>query len=120
MKRWQLILTFVSVFIAGALSGGLTATRFFHPFGPHPKPSDMTARMMRSLKSEVNLTPDQVEKIQPIVARTMEQMVGFHHELSGRIHVLIDASDQEIESYLDPKQKAQFESMRAKRRRPPD
>ena len=80
----------------------------------------MTNRMMRMLKSDLALRPDQEEKIKPVVARTTEQTLGFHRELSARIQAAIDSSDLEIEAFLDPNQKAKFEKLRAKRPHPPN
>ena len=88
------------------------------PFGPNPSTAaKMTERMMSMLKTDLDLRPDQEEKIKPVVARTTEQTLGFHRELSARIQAAIDSSDLEIEACLDPNQKERFEKLRAKRPR---
>jgi hypothetical protein len=117
MKRWKVALAFAAVFLAGVIVGGSTVMRLIPPpFGPFPNAAaKMTERMMRMLKSDLALRPDQEEKIKPVVARTTEQTVGFHRELSARIQAAIDSSDLEIEAFLDPNQKAKFEKLRAKR-----
>jgi len=116
MKRWKIILAFAAIFFAGVIAGGVAVIRIIPPpFGPLPDAAKMTAHLMRKLKSDLALTPDQEAKIQPVVARATEQTVAFHHELSARIRTAIDSSDLEIEGFLDAKQKAQFESLRAKR-----
>ena len=121
MKRWKIILAFAAVFFAGVIAGGLTVMRLLPPpFGHFPSSADMADRIMRGLKSDLALSPDQVAKIQPVVARSTEQFRAFHHELSARIRTAIDSSDLEIEGFLDSKQKAKFESIRAKRPHPPD
>jgi hypothetical protein len=116
MKHWKIVLAFAAVFFAGVLAGGVAVMRLIPPpFGPFPNSAELTDRMIRTLKVDLNLTPDQVAKIQPVIARTTEQTVAFHRELSARIQSDIDSSDVQIEGFLDPKQKARFESIRAKR-----
>ena len=120
MKRWKIALAFAAVFLAGVIAGGLMTVRFVHPpFGPFPSAAEMTAHMMRRLNSDLALSADQAAKIQPVVARSTEQTTAVHRELSGRIQATIDASDLEIEGFLDARQKARFESIRAKRPRLP-
>jgi hypothetical protein len=119
MKRWKIILAFAAVFFAGVIAGGLVALRFIpRPFGPHPTAAELTAHVMHRLKSDLALNPDQIAKIQPVVASTAEQTVAFHRELSARIRTAIDSSDLEIEGFLDSEQKAKFENVRAKHRPP--
>ena len=121
MKRLKIILPFAAVFFAGVIAGGVTVMRLIPPpFGPFPNAAKMTAHMMRKLKSDLALSPDQEAKIEPVIARTTEQTVAFHHELSARIQAAIDSSDLQIEGFLDARQKAKFESIRAKRPRLPN
>ena len=110
MKRWKLGLTFTAVFLAGMIAGGLTILRIIPPFGGVPDAGSMTAHLMRRLNHDLPLTPEQTAKIQPIIARTTEQTLASHREFTSRIEAIIDASDSEIESLLDPTQKARFES----------
>jgi uncharacterized protein YneF (UPF0154 family) len=121
MKRWKFALAFAAVFVAGVIVGGLIVMRLIPPpFGPNPTTAaKMTERMMSMLKTDLNLRPDQEEKIKPVIARTTEQAVGFHRELSTRIQAAIDSSDLEIEGFMDSQQKAKFEKLRAKRPRLP-
>jgi hypothetical protein len=121
MKRWKIVLAFAAVFLAGVIVGGLAIMRCIPPpFGPSPSAAKMTAHMMSRLNSDLALTPDQAAKIQPVIARATEQTVAFHRDLSARIRTAIDSSDLEIEGFLDPKQKAKFESIRAKHPHPPN
>lgn len=118
MKRWKIILAFVAVFLAGALVGGVTVMRFVPPpFHGPPNEAEMTEHLMRMLKSELHLTPDQAARIQPIVVRVTQQMIGFHQEVAGRMDESIDASDREIAACLDPAQKVKFAEICAKRPR---
>jgi hypothetical protein len=116
MKRWKITLAFVAVFFAGVIVGGMAVMRLIPPpFGPFSSAAKMTAHMMRRLKSDLELSPEQTAKIQPVIARATEQTVAIHRELSAQIRTAIDSSDLEIEGFLDSKQKAKFESIRAKR-----
>jgi hypothetical protein len=72
------------------------------------------------LRADLDLRPDQVEKIRPVIARTTEQTVDFHREFSTRIQTAIDSCDLEIEGFMDSQQKMKFEKLRAKRRHLPN
>ncbi len=116
MKHWKIILTFTAVFLAGAIVGGLAVMRFVTPpFFRVPDAAEMTAQMMHRLKADLALRPDQEASIQPILARSTEKAVSLHREFLHWMGDNIDACDLEIETYLDARQKAQFESIRAKR-----
>jgi hypothetical protein len=115
MKRWKIVLAFAAVFFAGVIVGGVAVMRLIPPpFGHFPNAAEITARMMRRLQSDLDLSPDQAVKIRPVIARAAEQTVG----LSAQIRALIDSSDLEIEGFLDSKQKAKFESIHAKHQHP--
>ncbi|PYK52411.1 MAG: hypothetical protein DME51_00380, partial [Verrucomicrobia bacterium] len=64
--KWKLIAGFILVFVAGGISGaflgGLYARHLF--FGFH-HPEQIGARMKERLRTELNLTPEQVAKISP-------------------------------------------------------
>src|SRR6266576_1601786 len=69
--QWKLIAGFILVFIAGGISGaflgGLYAQQHFLEFH---RPELIGARMKERLRSELNLTPEQVAKISPIIDKT--------------------------------------------------
>jgi Spy/CpxP family protein refolding chaperone len=116
MKPWKLILAFLVVFAAGAVTGGFTAGRFFHgPFRSPPGATQIADHVMRDFKNDVDLKPEQTPQIREIVFRHAEELVALHRDLATRMRATIAESDREVTALLDEKQKAQFEKMRANR-----
>jgi len=73
--QWKLIGGFILVFIAGGITGaffgGLHARHVFFEFH-HPEL--IGTRMKEELHKELNLTPEQIAKISPIVDKTAAQL----------------------------------------------
>ena len=73
--QWKLIAGFILVFIAGGISGaflgGLYARHHFFAFH---RPELIGGRMKERLRAELNLTPEQVAKISPIIDKTAVQL----------------------------------------------
>ncbi len=93
--QWKLIAGFILVFIAGGISGaflgGLYAQQHFLEFH---RPELIGARMKERLRSELNLTPEQVAKISPIIDKTADQLV---HESMAEAHrqIAVNLTDEQ-------------------------
>src|SRR5436190_548789 len=85
--KWKLIAGFILVFAAGGISGaflgGLYARHLF--FGLH-HPEQIGARMKERLRTELNLTPEQVAKISQIIDKTAVQLRDIQRETGRRVH----------------------------------
>jgi hypothetical protein len=116
MKPWKLVLTFVAVFVAGAVIGALATTHFVHPpFGPPPSGDEFTRHIMGQLRRELNLSPEQSAKIEPVIAHNVQELMAFHRQLEAQVQTSLDTTDKQVEELLDPAQRAAFAKFRAKR-----
>src|SRR5437773_12382209 len=83
--QWKLITGFILVFIAGGISGaflgGLYAQQHFLEFH---RPELIGARMKERLRSELNLTPEQVAKISPIIDKTANHLRELRRDTARR------------------------------------
>jgi hypothetical protein len=121
MKRWKIVLSFVAVFLAGALVGGAVTLRLAHEhFFKPPQPADMVAHIMKELRSELELTPEQVEKIQPIVEKSTAEAEENRRQIFQRLHAIFEASDEAIKAQLTSVQVTKFEQLKARRPKPPE
>lgn len=121
MRRWKIILSFVLVFLTGALVGGALTVHLAHEhFLKPPKASEMTERLMREFQSELKLTPEQVEKIRPIVAQSTSEAEAYHQQTFARFQEIFDQADEAIRSQLSDEQKALFEKFKARHPKPPE
>jgi hypothetical protein len=73
--QWKLIVGFILVFIAGGITGaflgGLYARHLFFEFH---HPALIGARMKERLRTELNLTPEQVASVSPIIDKTAAEL----------------------------------------------
>jgi len=88
MKRWNLpiaVYLFV-VFVSGGVVGALGYRMYSPPSAhsePHVSPAVMRRQYLDELRSRVNLTPDQVQKMNPILDETdasFTQARDRHHQ----------------------------------------
>src|SRR6266496_4193548 len=99
--QWKLIGGFILVFIAGGITGaffgGLHARHLFFEFH-HPEL--IAARMKERLQTELNLTPEQVAKISPIVDKTAAQLKQIRRDTGRRVHQIMTEAQPFIEKDL--------------------
>jgi Spy/CpxP family protein refolding chaperone len=116
--KWKLVAGFLLVFVAGGVTGAFVAaatTRHFFFTAPH---HGLAAERMRArLQAELNLTPEQMKKISPIIDRTGAQLEQIRMETTRRVHETFADSHRQISEDLTPEQKAKFEQMRQRRQR---
>jgi len=107
-----------ALFLAGAATGGIvgacTAKRmmFLHP----PRPHDLTEHMRAQLQSRLHLTPEQKQKIDPILDQTDTQLKAIHQETMTKVGQIIDQTHQKIAAELTPEQRTQLEQLEKERR----
>jgi Spy/CpxP family protein refolding chaperone len=116
--RWKLIAGFILVFVAGGISGaflgGLYARHLF--FGFH-QPEQIGARMKERLRADLNLTPEQVAKISPIIDKTAVQLREIRRETARHVHETIAETHRQIAVNLTDEQRQKLQQMEERHRR---
>ena len=116
--RWKLIAGFILVFVAGGISGaflgGLYARHLF--FGFH-QPEQIGARMKERLRAELNLTPEQVAKISPIIDKTAVQFREIRRETARRVHETIAEAHRQMAVNLTDEQRQKLQQIEERHRR---
>jgi hypothetical protein len=111
--KWKLIAGFLLVFVAGGLTGGFVAAATIrHYFFAVSRHAVGAQRMRERLKAELNLTPEQVAKISPIVDRTAAQLENIRKDTARRVHETFAGAHRQMAADLDPEQKAKLEQFR--------
>ena len=92
--QWKLIAGFLLVFVAGGITGAFVGGSYArrHFFELH-HPERIGGRMKERLRAELNLTPEQVAKISPIIDKQLlncgtfaeTRVDGFTRSLPTRI-----------------------------------
>ena len=116
--KWKLIAGFILVFVAGGISGaflgGLYSRHLF--FGFH-HPEQIGARMKDRLRAELNLTPEQVAKVSPIIDKTALQLRDIRRETGRRVHEIIGESHRQIAANLTDEQRQKLQQIEERHRR---
>jgi Spy/CpxP family protein refolding chaperone len=116
LKLW-LALAFVVVFLAGAalgvFAGAMHARQIF--LGRHG--GFVAHRMHEHLRRELNLTPEQYEKVTPILDQMDQRLETIRSETGQRITEAMNQSHTEIVPLLTPEQREKLEQMRERHRR---
>jgi Spy/CpxP family protein refolding chaperone len=114
-KVW-LAISLIGVFVAGIASGLFAgAIHARHLFmGRH---GGFTGQRMREhLRRELHLTPEQYEKVAPIIDRTSAQLEAIRNETGQRVAQTMKESHSEIAPLLTPEQREKLERMRERHR----
>ena len=116
--KWKLIAGFILVFVAGGISGaflgGLYARHLF--FGFH-HPEQIGARMKERLRTELNLTPEQVAKISPIIDKTALQLREIRQETARNVHETIAEAHRQMAVNLTDEQRQKLQQIEERHRR---
>ncbi len=115
--KWKLIAGFLLVFVAGGIAGaavgGLYARYLFFEFH-HPRMAG--ARMKEHLRTELNLTPEQVAKVSPIIDKASQQLQEVRRSTAKRVHEIMADAHREIGVNLTDEQRQKLEQMKERHR----
>ncbi len=99
--QWKLIAGFLLVFIAGGMTGAFFGAAYArHLFFEFHQPGVMGIRMRDRLRTELNLTPEQVAKISPIIDKTAAQLAEIRHDTGRRVHEVMINAHREMAANL--------------------
>jgi Spy/CpxP family protein refolding chaperone len=112
--QWKLVAGFILVFVAGGITGafvGASHTRR-QVFGPHRgMPGE---HMRRWIRHELNLTPEQVAKISPIIDKASAQLESIRMETGRRVRETMEQAHQEMAASLTDEQRVKLHEIEAR------
>lgn len=111
-KPWKIAIVLLGIFVAGALTGGAVAIRFVQKkFAARPMPEQWAPMQMKRMAERLDLTPEQMEQLHPIVKRNMEELNRLRTYSFAETRSIIERMQREIADKLTPEQRAKFEQM---------
>jgi len=116
--QWKLIVGFLLVFLAGGVTGaffGAAHARHFF-FMAHQR-AVISERMRERLQRQLDLTPDQVAKISPIIDKAAAQLQQVRRETGRRVHEIMTERDQQLISIITPQQQQKLHQIEERHRR---
>ena len=126
MNSWKVILASLVIFGTGVVTGGLLVDHTHHarraleheavrtpPEIPMPKPiaDRIGKQLIQTLNDKLQLTQEQKEKIQKIVADGQDRNHAIWTNVAPQMRAVIQDVHQQIREQLTPEQKEQFEEL---------
>ena len=115
--RWKLILAFVLVFFAGIACGFFGAFRGAPWMFGHPHHGSVAEHMKRHLRTELNLTAQQMEQISPIVDRAASQLEAKREQTIREVRNIFEETHRGITPFLTAEQQRQLDELEQRHRR---
>jgi Spy/CpxP family protein refolding chaperone len=116
--KWKLVAGCLLVFIAGGMTGALVwSTQTRHRFLGPPHSGKLAHRMSERLRSQLELTPEQFAKIEPIIGRTAGKLETIRIETARRVSETMKEEHEQLAPYLTPEQLAKLKAIEKKHRR---
>ncbi len=121
LRHWKVILALLGLFLLGAATGTAVTLKVVKRYiEARTNPERMSQAMLQEYHRRLRLTPEQVDRIRPILQRTGREMWELRTEMAGRTFQVIRLSHDEIAAELQPEQREEFarvnQEMRARYR----
>ena len=114
--KWKLIAGFLLVFLAGGLTGAFLGGSHMRHFFKHHHRGDISERMRERLRRELDLTPEQVARISPILDRAAAQLQQMRRDSGQRVREILDETHRQIAPTLTDEQRQKLQRMKERRR----
>jgi Spy/CpxP family protein refolding chaperone len=116
--QWKLIAGFLLVFVAGGITGAFFGGSYArHHFFELRHPERIGARMKDRLHQELNLTPEQLGKISPIIDKTTVQLRDIRRDTGRRVREIIADAHRQMASQLTDEQRQKLKQIEERHRR---
>jgi Spy/CpxP family protein refolding chaperone len=116
--QWKLIAGFLLVFVAGGITGTFVGGAYArHHFFELHRPERLGAQMKERLRDELNLTPEQVAKISPIIDKTAAQLRDIRRDTGQRVHQAMTEAHRQIAANLTDVQRQRLQQIEERHRR---
>ena len=122
MKRWTLpiALYMFVVFLSGSVLGALGYRLYSPPTarsgsGPKLSPEEWRRKNMEEMRQKLNLTADQIQKLNTVYDETHSRFEAAHQTNSQVVKQIREEHVAKIRSLLTPDQLPKYEQLRAER-----
>ncbi len=110
--KWLVALGLVLVFLAGLATGLFAGARHARRVFVGHHGEMMSERMRQHLKRRLDLTPEQIQQVDPILEQTAERLQAIRAETRERVAATMEESRRELSVHLTPEQKVKLEEMK--------
>jgi Spy/CpxP family protein refolding chaperone len=115
--KWKLIAGFLLVFMAGAMTGAFLLAHFHRAMHWNHRHDILAHRMAEHLRDELNLTPEQFAKLQPVFEKTAAKLEAIRKETGQRVGQAMNEAHDQIAPELTPEQRKKLQAIEERHRR---
>jgi uncharacterized membrane protein len=116
-QSWKLILVLVGIFAAGVVTGAFVTLRVGREMMVRrPMPAQWAPQRLKLLAERLDLKPEQLEQIRPIMHRNMEELNRLRAYSMAETRSIFERIEREVAEKLTPEQRAKFEQMNREER----
>jgi Spy/CpxP family protein refolding chaperone len=117
LSKRKLALYVLGIFLAGAGSGVFIGWQVCRRSSATPlSPAEIGARLRTRLQLRLNLTPEQVGKIDPMIEQAMRRVQTIRQETANSVFANVSNLHDQVLTVLTPEQKPKFEELERERR----
>ena len=117
--KWRIAIGLVLVFAAGAATGTFAGARHARRTFVAHHGEFRGDRMREHLTRRLNLTPEQLRQIEPIIEQTSRQLQAIRADTGKRVSEAMEQSRDAMAPHLTPAQLEKLEKMRRRRMEEP-
>jgi len=115
-QSWKITVAFIVVFLSGGAIGSVFTLRLTKPPPPQAAPTQPenfgTALLQRWLRyNQLNLTPDQRQKVHLIATDAAEDSRRLRRENAHSEELILEHMQDEVEAILNPAQRTTFNNL---------
>ena len=115
--KWAIAAGVLMVFIAGIATGAFIGARKAHDVLAFKHQGRMGERMRGHLIRELELTPDQIDKVSPIIDDTSRRLHEIRRESRRRVAETMQQSHSAMAPHLTPQQRERLETIKHRHKR---
>ena|SRR5437588_3257188 len=115
--RWKLILAFVLVFLAGIACGFFGAARGARWMFGRPHHGSVAEHMKRHLRTELKLTPQQMEQISPVIDHAASQLEAKREQTMREVRQIFEETHSAITPFLTAEQQTKLSELEQRHHR---
>ncbi len=117
LGKRKLALYVLAIFLAGAGTGALITWRVCQRIPVARRvPAEIGARLRARFQSRLDLTPGQVQKIEPMIDQAMRRVEVIRQETASNVFANVSTLHERVLTVLTPEQQTKFEELERERR----
>jgi Spy/CpxP family protein refolding chaperone len=116
-KPWKLVLLLTGIFFAGAVAGGFVTLEVGKGMlRKRLAPDNWGPARLKMLEKHLDLTPEQLDRLKPIIRRDVEDMNRLRQQGFQETRRILERMEKDIAAVLTPEQREKFQKLNAEMR----